>query len=446
MDSISLFEKREALKRLLLSRHFSKTTKVSRFLEFVCEQSFLGNSEKLNEYLIGIEIYERGSDYDPQQDAIVRVQAHEIRRRLKEYYREEGKDSAIRVDFPPGHYVPIFSRSDSLPAIPEPAPSDGETPSAIVSRENFFLGNKLLLTLTLLCLLLGTLLVREKYFVLHAPPPTAYSLPDSMMWFWEPFLPPAEPPLIVIPNHPMLRLGHDGDSPAALAQSILIPKEKLPEFRDTIHFRELPEFHFVPALTDFTAVGETLGLLNFYELFTRLGLKIRVKESRLVDYEMVKRGNTILLGGNQSWSGRIFLYPEGFWFHAGIITNKNPRSGELPVYRPEFDPITNSLRKDYALVLMLANEKNRRILLIYGIYTQGSQAAIDYMTSEEHLAELHKALIALSPDGRTTPRYFQVLLQTTVENYVPGKVSLVGARIIPDETGGPIPPFGRNDK
>jgi hypothetical protein len=187
-------------------------------------------------------------------------------------------------------------------------------------------------------------------------------------------------------------------------------------------------------MTDFTAVGEALGLLNFYELFTRVGLKVRVKESRLVDYEMVKRGNTILLGGNQSWSGRIFLHPEGFWFHAGVITNKSPRAGELPVYRPEFDPITNSLRKDYALVLMLANEKkDQRILLVYGIFTQGSQAAIEYVTSEERLAELHKALADLSPDMRTTPRYFQVLLQTTVENYVPGKASLVCARIIPDD-------------
>jgi len=213
---------------------------------------------------------------------------------------------------------------------------------------------------------------------------------------------------------------------------MLIPKDKLPEFRDTIHFRELKEFRLVPSLTDFTAVGETLGLLNFYELFTRVGLKVRLKESRLVDYEMVKRGNTILLGGNQAWSGRIFLYQEGFWFRAGVISNKSPRPGELPVYKPEFDPITNSLRTDYALVLMLANEKtNQRILLIYGIYTQGSLAAIEYVTHEERLSELRQALLELTPDKQTTPAYFQVLLKTSVENYVPGKTELVGVRIIP---------------
>jgi len=434
MDSISLFEKREALRRLLQSKHFAKTKRVSRFLEFVCEQAFAGNSEKLNEYLIGVEIYERGSEFDPQQDAIVRVQAHEIRRRLKEYYQEEGKEDPLRIDFPPGHYVPAFSRSDLQPAISEPPISGSAAAESVVQREHLVRYRWIVLALALASTLLAALLVREKYFVQHIATQTRVPLPESMTWFWDPFLPPAEPPLIVIPNHPMLRLRHEGDSPSTLAQSTPIPKEKLPEFRDTIHFRELKEFHFVSSLTDFTAVGEALGLLNFYELFSRVGLKVRVKESRLVDYEMVKRGNTILLGGNQAWSGRIFLYPEGFWFHAGVIHNKNPRSGELPVYKPEFDPVTNSLRKDYALVLMLANEKtSQRILLIYGIYTQGSQAAIEYVTSEERLGELRRVLTSLSPDMKTVPGYFQVLLQTTVENYVPGKASVVSARIIPDD-------------
>jgi hypothetical protein len=238
--------------------------------------------------------------------------------------------------------------------------------------------------------------------------------------------------LIVIPNHPLLRAAHDGDSAATLAQGHLIPKEKLPEFRDTIHFRELRKFLFVPSTTDFTAIGETLGLLNFFELFANAGQKVRVKAARLVDFETVKRSNAILLGGNQSWSGRIFVYSEGFAFHVGLISNKAPRAGEQAIYKPEFDPLTNSLRRDYALVLMLPNEnRDKRILLVYGIYTQGSQAAIEYVTNAERLAELRKLLLELAPDRKSMPKFFQVLLTTTVENNVPGKVSFVSARIVP---------------
>jgi hypothetical protein len=101
------------------------------------------------------------------------------------------------------------------------------------------------------------------------------------------------------------------------------------------------------------------------------------------------------------------------------------------VYKPEFDPITNQLRRDYALVLMLPNERSEnRVLLVYGIYTQGSQAAIEYLMNPERMAELRKALIDLSADHKTVPPYFQALLSTSVENAVPGICSLVAVRVI----------------
>src|SRR6266849_6828985 len=99
-SSISLFEKRDELRRVLESKHFANAPKKTRFLEFVSEQAFLGNGDKLNEYLIGVEVYDRGPDFDSQKDPIVRVQAHEIRRVLKKYYEEDYGDSLIRIDLP----------------------------------------------------------------------------------------------------------------------------------------------------------------------------------------------------------------------------------------------------------------------------------------------------------------------------------------------------------
>ncbi len=427
-DAITLYEKRQELKRILESRHFAKAKKKGRFLEFVSEQTFQGAGDNLNEYLIGTEVYERGSDFNPQDDPIVRVQAHEIRRALKSYYEDEGKASSLRVDLPPGHYVPVFLKAEPQ----DVAGSLGEESPTLppVSRRGRW-ERAAIAGLGIACAILGWLLVRERSMVRRTEA-SSVALPQGMDWFWKPFMPPAAPPLIVIPNHPLLRAAHEGDSPQTLARSHEIPKEALPEFRDTIHFRELKRFLFVPTTTDFTAVGETVGLLNFFELFSRAGQKCRLRQSRLVDFEEIKRGNAILLGGNQAWSGRVFLYQEGFWFHSGLIWNKHPQSGEQPVYRPQFDPVTNHLTRDYALVLMLPNEKKEeRILLIYGIYTQGSQAAIEYVTNAEHLQELHKALLGLSPDPKTTPDFFQALLETTVENFVPGTSTLVAVRAIP---------------
>ena len=427
-DDFSLFEKREELRRVLQSQYFAKAPKKTRFLEFVVEQALLGNADKLNEYLIGVEVYGRGTDFDPQQDPIVRVQAHDIRLALKKYYANQGKSSPWQIDLPPGHYVPVFSRAKHR----DYDLKDFHRNVAMPQNRSYAVLLSLVFFLSAVCVTLTIFVIREHS---KAERLTERSnipkLSQDIEWFWGPFLPPAPGPIIVIPNHPILRAAHGGDSAQTLARAHEIAKDAIPEFRDTIHFRELKRFLFVPSTTDFTAVGETLGLWNFFELFSRAGQNVRLQQSRLVTFEEIKHGNAILLGGNQAWSGRVFLNPEGFLFQAGVILNRSPRTGEKPLYRPQFDPVTNQLARDYALILMLPNEKEEnRILLVYGIYTQGSQAAIEYITNPEKLLELRRALFALSPTGRIPPPYFQALLETTVENSVPGKVSLVAVRSI----------------
>lgn len=426
---ISLFEKREELRRILESKHFANSPKKSRFLEFVSEQTLLGNGDKLNEYLIGVEVYDRGPEFDSQKDPIVRVQAHEIRRLLKKYYEEEGKDSLLRLELPSGAYVPILSRRLS----PQTETTEIERVAAVQLPGGTARSNAVLtLTLAGLCFVLIVLLA----FVLYSnkrtsQPQPAAALPEELEWFWKPFLEPDHPPLVVIPNHPLLRAAHDGDSAQTLASGHEIPKSALPDFRDTIHFRELKKFRFVPSVTDFTSVGEAIGVVRLCQMFSQVGQKCQIQQSRLVNLEEIKANNSILLGGNQSWSGRVFLNVEGFHFQSGVILNRHPRPGEQLVYKPEFDPITNQLRRDYALVLMLPNERSDdRVLLIYGVYTQGSQAAIEYLTNPDRMSELHKALLDLSDDHKSLPSYFQAMFATTVENAVPGNCSLVALRAI----------------
>jgi len=429
---LPLFEKREELCRILESKYFVHSPKKTRFLEFVAEQTFQGNGEKLNEYLIGVEVYERGVDFDPQRDPIVRVQAHEIRRVLKKYYEENGHGSSIRLDLPSGHYVPIFSRSEVQDAVSDELPISVAVPEKPSADRRLL---ALAVILGVLCVVMASLLVATNWSNRRGTPTRAQAaaLPEGLDWFWHPFLPPADPPLVTIPNHPLLRAAHDGDSATTIASGHEIPKASLPEFRDTIHFRELKRFLFVPSLTDFTSVGETLGVVNLCEMFSTVGQKCLVQQSRLVNLEEIKGDNAILLGGNQAWSGRVFLNVEGFHFQSGVILNRKPQAGEQAVYKPEFDSVTNQLTRDYAVVLMLPNEtKEKRVLLIYGIYTQGSQAAIEYLTNTERMSELRSALRKLSPDRESIPQYFQLLLTTTVENSVPGKASLVAVRIIPN--------------
>ena len=159
---------------------------------------------------------------------------------------------------------------------------------------------------------------------------------------------------------------------------------------------------------------------------------IRVKTSRLTDYKEIQSGNAIILGGGNAWSNRVFANPPGFYVRAGVFESNGPGPTDQSVYAPQFDPVTNHLTRDYALIRMEPNHtRQERLLLLYGLYTQGTEAAAEYVTNADRLAELRKALIAASPDKKTPPAFFEALLSVPVENYVPGAASLVAARITP---------------
>src|ERR1700685_3641135 len=87
---------------------FIQPPRIRRFLQFVVEESLLGQPHRLKEYLIGLEVFDRREAFDPRVDSIVRVEARRLRYKLDEYYRSEGREDGIRIVLRKGSYVPIF--------------------------------------------------------------------------------------------------------------------------------------------------------------------------------------------------------------------------------------------------------------------------------------------------------------------------------------------------
>jgi hypothetical protein len=64
--------------------------------------------ESLRERMIGAEMFGRPVDYDTSNDAVVRVRATEVRKRLALYYGEAAPTPIVRFELLPGSYVPEF--------------------------------------------------------------------------------------------------------------------------------------------------------------------------------------------------------------------------------------------------------------------------------------------------------------------------------------------------
>jgi hypothetical protein len=109
---------------------FVRSPRLVHLLRYMGEKYFRGESDQLKEYNIATEVFGRPANFfNPTEDAIARVEAHRLRKRLKEYYDSEGKDHSIHITIPLGTYVPVFThRTNSLKAIP--SPEQAQTPPA----------------------------------------------------------------------------------------------------------------------------------------------------------------------------------------------------------------------------------------------------------------------------------------------------------------------------
>ena len=105
---------RAQLKQILASDAFARARRMQRFLEYVVEETLAGRADQLGEFAIGIAVFDRGEDFEPALDPIVRNDARRLRVKLAEYYAGcHAREAGLLIDMPKGGYVPRF-----LPAAP----------------------------------------------------------------------------------------------------------------------------------------------------------------------------------------------------------------------------------------------------------------------------------------------------------------------------------------
>ncbi len=107
--------------KILASTAFAKAEKLKRFLRFTVEQTLDNRGDRIKEYSIAVEVFERNSGFDPRLDPIVRVQAGKLRSKLDEFYAAEGQNDSVIIQYPKGGYVPVFKTCEV--AEPPPKPS-----------------------------------------------------------------------------------------------------------------------------------------------------------------------------------------------------------------------------------------------------------------------------------------------------------------------------------
>jgi hypothetical protein len=422
----------QVAQRVVASRHFARSPLLSRFLLYIVAETVAGRADEISEHQIGVHVFDRPANYRTVEDNIVRNYARQLRRRLSEYFAEEGAQEELHIDIPLGGYIPIFVPAAAAPGLPEhPAPISiraefpaGEEPAAAVPwprrpEKRWAAG-----------VLLGVLYTAAVFGIswltagrLHrAEPGVSSNQATEPLWtalFKGPlstYIVPADAGLNLIEDISRRSLPLAAYISGDYA-GVALPEVDAHSADDlrTQDFTSFVDLEIISSLTHLPEFDPQRAILRF------------PRDLRVDD---LKHANAVILGsvGSNPWAAiaetnanfRI-VYREGM--QGATIVNTHPQPGEAAEYVSHWN---EPAHETFALISCLPNlEGNGRLLVLQGLDVAGTQAAGEALFHPAAVASILRQ--ATRRDG--TLGYFEILLRaTSIESNATG-TQVIGSRI-----------------
>ena len=108
IKTFSIEEINAQLQRVLAAPVFQNSPTLTNFLSFIVTETIHDKQQHIKEYSIAINVLNRQPDFNPHDDAVVRIHAGRLRRALNEYYLTKGIHDPIVIQIPKGGYIPQF--------------------------------------------------------------------------------------------------------------------------------------------------------------------------------------------------------------------------------------------------------------------------------------------------------------------------------------------------
>lgn len=404
-------EQRALVQRIVGSSPFRRSARLRDFLIFVAAESLRDPHAELNEQEIGEKVFGRPAFYNRSQDNIVRVNATELRRRIEQYFAEEGSRETLVLEIPRGGYKPVFRHR----AIPEPSslaplvPAPPHPPVEVASsgfrlvRWQYVVWAVGSAVLLLWC---GFLWQQNRTLRENAFPATSG---PALKDFWNSFAQNHQPVDIVLP-----------DGSASVVEDITRQSISLHDYLRSEYMKTVDASHVsADRRMDLDEIANhdliTFGDMKAAHQVTQAIPKMPAPHLTFARYysaDDMKRNNVIFIGGRKAnpWVRLLedhmnfvveFDYAGGY----GVVLNTHPRTGEQARYVAPNSPNTITA---YSVVSYLPNpSQSGRVVVLAGLDADSTSAAAEFITSEAQMEHFRQMLKV-----KEFP-YFEMLLRTS---------------------------------
>lgn len=411
------------LERILESPAFRTTKRSQQCLRFVVERSLEGETDRLKERCIGVEVFGRAPDYDTNTDAVVRISANDLRKRLAQYEMNAGSEDGVRITLPPGSYVPEFHwRNSPAPEAAPPSDSPSSGPPAVTRVGVALLRRipvgRLVRNWMVYCVAGAVLLAALVLGVVR------WATRESPLeQFWGPVLKSPSPAVIAIGQSTVYLLSQRVHQ--------LYDRGNSEEAEGGPHIARygeasIPGRDIIPVPDLYTGVNDALALARLTEMFARFGKPVKIRFGEETSFSDMRDAPMVLLGFNNRWNrdvAREFRFSFGRSNEVNTMNEVKTMKDSTPPGRTwtvTADPAGHTVT-DYGLISRILNTATGQFIVqAGGVASYGTRAAGEFLTSSEHWDRL---LHDLPRDWPT--RNLQVVIRVQVIRNTPSVPEVV---------------------
>jgi hypothetical protein len=374
-------------------------------------------TDPISEYAIAVEALGRRSNFDPKEDATVRVQLARLRARLKEFYEERGDSFPLHISIPVGGHqlTCVYTPVAPAPVFASPKPRPSHS----------------LMLLGLACASIVLLLICLKLFAenrkLKASVP---SVPPSLPLFWQSFLSGGKPTNVVVPTPVYFDW---------LEQNLTVRDLHVPEYDGWSKSPLLAEFakRWGPPVLDqkYAVIQHMLPAVKLIQYLERRGVATQLVIPQRLDEDSYRHQNIILIGGPRTTARfQAMLGKKHFEIVATnptAIRNLDPEPGEPDVFRDAV--VTNQHIQFPGIIAMLPRSpEGAASLLMIGSYPL---ALVSMLSSAEGLNSLNDRWIQ-----RGRPESWEMVVQGEMDGDTVLSVRPLAFRAISPQGAPPVVP------
>lgn len=387
-----------AVARITGSAAFRGSRRAQDFLRNLVDHGLSGELEHIKERSIGVAVFGRVPDYDTGADAVVRVAANDLRKRLTGYYQEAGTSEHVLIELQAGTYVPEIRIESPERPVTVPQPRE-------IARPQSWWRVSAVAGWLLAAGLAVALLVRPVPRTAEAPPTALRYAP------WTGLFDGGRSPQLILADAGIGLLRVFGPVPSSLEtytnRRFLEPPAGIPEFFRN-KWKEV-------ALKQLTSMADARTVSGFAQLARAAGRPVVVRMAREMQLNDLRRGDNFILLGSSPTNPWVELFADQLDFeiaydeglHTQVMRAHDPKKS-LPVAMPAGVPSGTTGEAYAVLALVNGLEGRGRVLLAEGTNMEGTDVAAQLALDGERLAlELRKCgADPLSPRTR-----FELLLR-----------------------------------